>query len=78
MSTKEMIYNVIDTFTEEQLKQVFAMLNSVKKMLDDEAEDDAICQKMLDDYLNDPDPEKNNSVPLDEFIKELGLNPDEL
>ena len=69
---------MIDNFTDEQLKQVFTMLNSVKKMLDNEMEDDLFCEKMLDDYLNDSDPEKHKSITLDEFIKELGLNPDEL
>lgn len=35
VNTKEMIYNIIDVFTEEQLKQVFTILASVKKMLGD-------------------------------------------
>lgn len=78
MSTKEMIYNMIDGFSEEQLVQVCALLSSVKKMLDEEAEDDAFCQKMLDDYRNDADLHKHDSVTLDEFAKELGINLDEL
>lgn len=36
MSTKEMIYNMIDGFSEEQLVQVYALLSSVKKMLNEE------------------------------------------
>lgn len=78
MSTKEMIYNMIDGFSEEQLVQVCALLASVKKMLNEEAEDDAFCQKMLDDYRSDADPQKHDSVTLDEFAKELGINLDEL
>lgn len=78
MSTKEMIYNMIDGFSEEQLVQVCALLASVKKMLNEEAEDDAFCQKMLDDYRSDADPHKHDSVTLDEFAKELGINLDEL
>ena len=41
-------------------------------------EDDAFCQKMLDDYRSDADPHKHDSVTLDEFAKELGINLDEL
>lgn len=78
MSTKEKIYHMIDGFSEEQLVQVFAMLNSVKKMLDEEAEDDTFCQGLLENYRNDPDPRKHDSIPLDEFAKELGINLDEL
>ena len=78
MSTKEKIYHMIDGFSEEQLVQVFAMLNSVKKMLDEEAEDDTFCQRLLENYRNDPDPRKHDSIPLDEFAKELGINLDEL
>ena len=47
-------------------------------MLNEEAEDDAFCQKMLDDYRSDADPHKHDSVTLDEFAKELGINLDEL
>lgn len=77
MTTKEQIYKLLDSFTDEQLEQVLIILNSIKKIADIESEDDAFCQKMIDDYLNDSDLEKNNSVPLDEFVKELGFNPKE-
>ncbi len=78
MSTKEKIYHMIDGFSEEQLVQVFEMLSSVKKMLDEEAEDDTFCRGLLENYRNDSDPDKHDSVTLDEFAKELGLNLGEL
>lgn len=78
MSTKEKIYRMIDGFSEEQLVQVFAMLSSVKKMLDEEAEDDTFCRGLLENYRNDSDPHKHDSVTLDEFAKELGINLGEL
>lgn len=78
MSAKEIIYSMIDEFSEEQLVQVCALLASVKKMLNEEAQDDEYCRKMLDDYRNDSDPHKHDSVTLDEFAKELGINLDEL
>lgn len=31
MSTKEQIYNIIDSFSDEQLTQVYTMIVSVKK-----------------------------------------------
>ncbi len=78
MSTKEMIYSMIEEFTDEQLKQVFTMLTSVKKMLDAEAEDDAFCQKLLDDYLSDPDPDKHDSISIEELAAELEIDLNEI
>ena len=78
MSTKEKIYSLIDGFTEEQLSQVLAMLGSVKSMLQSEAEDDEYCRKLLDDYRNDPDPDKTDSLPLEVFAAELGIDVNEL
>lgn len=72
MSTKEKVYNIIDGFTEEQLEQVLAMLNSVKKMVD-EANDDMFCEKLLKDYLNDESPDKHESVTIEELADKLGI-----
>ncbi len=78
MSTKEKIYSLIDGFTEEQLAQVLAMLGSVKNMLQSEQEDDEYCHKLLEDYRNDTDADKTESVPLETFARELGININEL
>lgn len=72
MSTREMINSMIDGFTDEQLKHILVLLSDVKRMLD-EADDDAFCEELMRDYLNDTDPEKNDAVSLEEFITELGI-----
>ena len=41
MTTKEQIYKLLDSFTDEQLEQVLIILNSIKKIVDIESEDDA-------------------------------------
>lgn len=38
MTTKEQIYNLLDSFTDEQLEQVLIILNSIKHLLDTEKE----------------------------------------
>ena len=73
MSTKEQIYNIIDSFSDEQLTQVYTMIVSVKKMLDNEAADDMFCRKLYNDYLNDTDPDKDETVPLNKLADELGI-----
>lgn len=78
MSTKEQIYNIIDSFSDEQLTQVYTIIAGVKKLLDDAAADDIFCRKLYEDYLNDPDPEKDETVPLNKFAEELGIDLDDL
>lgn len=73
MSTKEMIYSMIDSFTEEQMEQVLLMLSSVKRMLNEEAADDAFCEQLAESYMTDDDPEKHDAVSIDDFAKELGI-----
>ena len=73
MSTKEQIYNIIDSFSDEQLTQVYTMIVSVKKMLDNEAADDMFCRKLYNDYLNDTAPDKDETVPLNKLADELGI-----
>lgn len=73
MSTKEQIYNIIDSFSDEQLTQVYTMIVSVKKMLDNEAADDMFCRRLYNDYLNDTDPDKDETVPLNKLADELGI-----
>ena len=41
---------------------------------DDEIEDEIYCQKLYEDYLNDPDPEKDKTYTLEECKKEWGID----
>lgn len=71
MSTKEMIYNLIDDFSETQLKGVLVMLEGLKSVIS-ESEDDAYCKKLYDDYkTNENDNEQ--LVEISDFAKELGI-----
>lgn len=78
MSTKEQIYNIIDSFSDEQLTQIYTMIVSVKKMLDNEVADDMFCRRLYNDYLNDPDPDKDEMVPLNKLADELGIELDDV
>ncbi len=68
MSTKEICIALLDTFTEAQLANAAAMLQAMKQDIDD---DDAFCEQMYQNYLNDPD--KGDPVPIEDFAKELGI-----
>lgn len=73
MSTREMVYNIIDGFSDIQLIQVLSMLQNVKNLIDD-AEDDEICEAMMREYLEDDSPDKHDTVSLEDFAAEMGIN----
>jgi len=67
---------MLNNFGEEQLSNVAAMLKSMKKMFDtaiEEANDDAFCHKLYQDYLIDPDPEKDDAMTINDFAESLGI-----
>lgn len=73
MSTRELAYSILDALTEEQL-QAFVTLfgksvNQIPEVEPDEWDKDMIEQSKDDN---------EESIPLDEFVKELGFNPDDL
>lgn len=67
MSNREKCNAILDTFSEAQLVNVAAMLQVMK----DDMEDDAFCEKMVQDYENDPD--KGDPMPIEDFARQLGI-----
>ncbi len=41
--------------------------------LSDEEADDIFCERMMENYLKDLDPEKDDSIPLEKCMKEWGI-----
>lgn len=72
MSTKEQIITLINSFSEEQLESVLTVLQSLKNIAD-EAEDEAYCKKMYDEYKSNETELSQGTVSLDDFAKELGI-----
>ncbi len=72
MSNREKCNLLLDSFTEEQLVRIIALLQDAMDELD-EIEDDAFCEKLYQEYLQKPDSEKGDGTPIEEFAKELGI-----
>lgn len=70
MSTREKIDRLLDKVPAYKMNCILAYIQGVA---DDEAEDDRICEQMYEDYLNDPDPEKAETVPLEACLKDWGI-----
>lgn len=71
MSVREQASELLEKVPTYKMGYVVAFLQGI--MADDEAEDDLFCEQLYQNYLNDPDPEKEELVPLDECLKDWGV-----
>lgn len=71
MSNREMVINLLDRVPDYKLGYILAY---VQGLTADEEADDAFCEKLADDYRNDPDPEKDKAYTLEECKREWGLH----
>ena len=70
MSNRERIIELLDSIPDYKIGYVLAYVQGVAA---DEEADDIFCQRMVENYENSPDDEKE-SVPLEECLKEWGLD----
>lgn len=71
MSNRERIIELLDNVPDYKMGYVLAYVQGIAA---DEEADDIFCQRMLENYQNDPDPEKDDSVPLEDLKKVWGLD----
>ena len=71
MSNKERIIELLDSIPDYKIGYVLAYVQGIAA---DEEADDAFCEKMVENYNNDPDTDKDKEYTLDECLKEWGLN----
>jgi len=72
MSNRELCITLINDIGEEKLANVAVMLQSIKDMID-ESVNEFYCTRLYEDYLNDPDSKKHESISLNDYAKELGV-----
>ena len=70
MSNREKIIALLDSVPEYKMDYVLAYVQGITA---DEEADDLFCERMLENYENDPDPEKDKGYSLDECKREWGL-----
>ena len=70
MSNREKCYDIINSFTEEQLSNIAVLLASAKTLADESA-DDAYCLRLHADYQADAD--KDEPVDIEDFAQGLGI-----
>ncbi len=70
MSNKEKIIQLLENVPDYKMGYVLAYVQGIAA---DEEADDIFCQKMVENYENDADPEKDVEYTLEECKKEWGL-----
>lgn len=73
MSTREKAIYIFNQLTEEQLNAFVTLFENKFQSIPEE-EPDEIDKAMIEDSKKD----NEESMPLDEFAKELGFNPNDL
>lgn len=71
MSEREQAKQIIDRLPEYKIGRILLFLQGVA--FDDEIEDDLYCEKLYQEYLDDPDPEKDEGITLEELAKREGI-----
>ena len=70
MSNKEIIIKLLDKVPDYKMGYVLAYVQGITA---DEEADDLFCERMLENYENDPDPEKDKGYSLEDCKREWGL-----
>lgn len=60
-----------DRLPEYKISSLLLFLKGMQ--FDDDMEDDLYCQKLYEDYLSDPDPEKHETITLEELAAQEGI-----
>ena len=71
MSNKEKVVRLLDSVPDYKMGYVLAYVQGITA---DEEADDLFCKQIVDDYINDPDPDKEQEYTLEECKKEWGLD----
>ncbi len=71
MSEREQAKQIIDRLPEYKISSLLMFLRGMA--FDDELEDDLFCEKLVQDYLNDPDPDKHQGITLEELAQREGI-----
>lgn len=71
MSNKEKIVALLDHIPDYKMGYVLAY---VQGLTADEDADDMFCENMMQNYMNDSDPEKDTTYTLEACKKEWGID----
>jgi hypothetical protein len=72
MSNRDRCIELLDSFEDSQLENVFSMLKATKNAIDN-ASDDAFSEALYKEYLDCEDPDKHQIVGIEQLAAQLGI-----
>ena len=70
MSDREMVIQLLNKVPDYKIGYVLAYIQGITA---DEDADDILCNSILQDYLNDKDPDKHDAIPIEEFARQEAI-----
>lgn len=70
MSDRERVIQLLDKIPDYKIGYVLAYVQGITA---DEEADDKFCESLLQDYLSDQDPNKHDSMIIEEFARQEGI-----
>lgn len=70
MSDRERVIQLLDKVPDYKIGYVLAYIQGITA---DEEADNKYCESLLQDYLNDPDPNKHDAISIEEFARQEGI-----
>ena len=75
MSNRERIVRLLDSISDHKFGYVLAFIKGMTVCSDTgEAEDDFFCQRMVQNYIDDPESKDDKGTSLEECKREWGIN----
>lgn len=71
MSEREQAKQIIDKLPEYKMRNLLLFLRGM--LFDDEIEDDLYCEQLVENYLNDTNPDKHETITIEELAKREGI-----
>lgn len=71
MSNKEIAMELLNKIPDYKMEHIVSFLRGFQ--MDDEIEDDLYCQQLYGEYLADTDPQKHETVSLEDAARKMGV-----
>ena len=71
MSEIKQVKQIIDMLSDSKISNLLLFLRGMQ--FDDAIEGDLNCQKLYEDYLRNPDPQKHDTITLEELAAREGI-----
>lgn len=71
MSERELAKQIIDKLPTYKISSLLIFLQGMQ--FDDEIEDDIYCEELVQEYLDNSDPEKHTGITIEELAKREGI-----